>query len=113
MLRGMEPFYRVWGKADGRGIVIRSDERVDFHPEGKIVNVVPVSSLSDAIRFANVATQTVGIYPPERKAELRDELASAGVQRVVSLGSALGPAPGLPHDGFYPLQRFVRWVTDE
>ena len=113
MLRAMEPYYRVWGKYDGRGLVIRSEERVEFHPDGKIVNVVPVASLAEAIGFANVATQTVGLYPPERKAELRDALASAGVQRVVTLGSALGPGPGLPHDGFYPLQRFVRWVTDE
>jgi hypothetical protein len=113
MLRAMEPIYGVWGKYDGRGIVIRSEEQVDFHPDGKIVNVVPVANLADAVRFANVATQTVGVYPPERKEELRDTLASAGVQRVVSLGSALGPAPGLPHDGFCPLHRFVRWVTDE
>ena len=113
MLRGMEPYYRVWGQFDGRGLVIRSEERVDFHPDGKIVNIVPVTSLAEAVRFANVATQTVGVYPPERKEELRDALASAGVQRVVTLGSALGPAPGFPHDGFYPLQRFVRWVTDE
>ena len=113
ILRGLAPSYGVWGSYDGRGIVIRSDEPVDFHPDGKIVNVVPVADLAEAVRFANVATQTVGVYPPERKAMLRDRLASAGVQRVVTLGCALGPAPGLPHDGFYPLQRFVRWVNDE
>ena len=109
----LEPEYRVWGKFDGRGIVIRSEEPVDFYPDRKVVNVVPVSSLRDAVRFANVATQTVGVYPSSRKAEVRDALASAGVQRVVTLGKALGPGPGLPHDGFYPLQRFVRWVNDE
>jgi hypothetical protein len=31
---------------------------------------------------------------------------------VVALGLAQ-PETGLPHDGFYPLHRFVRWVTDE
>jgi hypothetical protein len=113
MLRGLEPLYQVWGNFDGRGIVIRSDEPVDFHPDGKIVNVVPVKSLEEAVRFANVATQTVGVFPPERKLELRDALAAQGVQRIVSLGAAAGPAPGLPHDGFYPLQRLVRWVNDE
>jgi len=113
ILRGLAPLYGVWGGYEGRGLVIRSDEPVDFYPDGKIVNVVPVPSLADAVRFANVATQTVGVYPPERKASLRDALASSGVQRVVSLGGALGPAPGLPHDGFYPLHRFVRWVNDE
>jgi hypothetical protein len=113
VLSSLEPDYRVWGKFDGKGIVIRSEAPVEFYPDRKVVNVVPVESLRDAVKFANVATQTVGIYPASRKQELRDALASAGVQRVVTLGKALGPGPGLPHDGFYPLHRFVRWVNDE
>jgi hypothetical protein len=113
VLGTLEPDYRVWGKFDGRGIVIRSQEPVEFYPDGKVVNVVPVKSLLDAVRFANVATQTVGVYPATRKKEVRDALASAGVQRVVTLGKAIGPPAGLAHDGFYPLHRFVRWVNDE
>ena len=65
------------------------------------------------MQHANVATQTVGVYPPSRKAELRDALAAAGVQRVVELGKAIAFEAGMPHDGFYPLHRFVRWVNDE
>ncbi len=109
----LEPEYRVWGRFDGRGIVIRSEEPVDFYCDLKTVNVVPVKSLRDAVRYANVATQTVGVYPSVRKAEVRDALVSAGVQRVVTLGKAIGGGPGLPHDGFYPLHRFVRWSNDE
>ena len=112
-LRDLEPDYRVFGRFDGRGVVVRSDEPVDFYPDRKMVNVVPVTSLRDAVRHANVATQTVGVYPASRKNEVRNALASAGVQRVVTLGKAIGPGPGLPHDGFYPLHRFVRWVNDE
>jgi hypothetical protein len=112
-LRMLEPTYRVWGGYDGEGVVIRSEDPVDFHPDGKIVNVVQVKDLRDAIRFANVATQTVGVYPPQRKTELRDLLASQGVQRVVAIGGSAGVEAGLPHDGFNPLQRFVRWVNDE
>jgi hypothetical protein len=112
-LRAMEPFYRVWGVDDGAGLVVRSDEPVDFHPDGRVVNVVAVASLTDSLRYANVATQTVGIYPPSRRTELRDDLASAGVQRVTDLGKAGDVKSGLPHDGFVPLQRFVRWVNDE
>jgi hypothetical protein len=113
VLQDLEPDYRVWGKFDGRGIVIRSEEPVDFYPDRKVVNVVPVPSLQHAVRYANVATQTVGVFPGSRKVEVRDALVSAGVQRVVTLGKALGPGPGLPHDGFYPLHRFVRWANDE
>jgi hypothetical protein len=61
----------------------------------------------------DVATQTVGVYPDRRKAELCDALACAGVHRVVSLGGAGGMPPGLSRDGFYPLQRLMRWVNDE
>lgn len=112
-LRGMAPHYRVWGGYEGKGLVIRSEEPVDFHPDGRVVNVVPVASLEDAVQRANVATQTVGVYPAERKAGLRNALAAAGAQRVVTLGQAIGFETGLSHDGFYPLQRFVRWVNDE
>ncbi|MFG2959434.1 acyl-CoA reductase [Streptomyces sp. NPDC048291] len=113
VLRSLTPDYRVWGGYDGHGLVIRSPEPVDFHPDGKIVNVVPVAALSDAVAHAGVATQTVGVYPAGRKADLRDALACAGVQRVVSLGGAGGMPPGLSHDGFHPLRRLMRWVNDE
>jgi hypothetical protein len=106
--------YRVFGEADGRGLVIRSDEPVDFYPSGKTVNVVMVDKLAEAVRYVNVATQTVGVFPPARKQELREALASAGSQRVITLGSvSAAMISGFPHDGFYPLHRFVRWVTDE
>jgi hypothetical protein len=111
-LRDLDDFYRVWGGYDGSGLVVRSDECVDFHPQGKVVNVVRVERLDDALPHVNVATQTVGVYPPERKSALRDKLAAAGAQRIVTLGAAT-PEVGLPHDGFYPLHRFVRWVNDE
>ena len=113
VLRDMAPVYAVFGRTDGTGVVIRSDDRVDFHPTGKTVNVIPVDSLADAVREANVATQTVGVYPGTRKAEVRDALASAGVQRVVTLGAAGGMVLGLPQDALYPLHRMMRWVTDE
>jgi len=109
----MEPFYRVFGEPDGRGMVVRSEEPVEFYPSAKTVNVVVVESLAEAVRFVNVSTQTVGVYPTTRKVELRDALASAGAQRIVNLGRASGTAPGYPADGFYPMTRMVRWVADE
>jgi acyl-CoA reductase-like NAD-dependent aldehyde dehydrogenase len=112
-LRMLEPHYRIFGGYEGEGLVIRSEDPVEFYPENKVVNVVPVRSLHEALRYANVSTQTVGVYPPSRKAEVRDALAAAGTQRVVRLGRAGAAVRGLPHDGFYPLNRFVRWVNDE
>jgi hypothetical protein len=111
-LRAFDDEYRVFGAYDGRGLVVRSDAPVDFYPDNKIVNVVRVTDLREAVRHVSVATQTVGVFPARRRIELRDALCSAGAQRVVALGLAQ-PETGLPHDGFYPLHRFVRWVTDE
>ena len=112
-VRFLDPDYRVWGSYDGRGLVVRSPEPMDFHPTDKTVNVIPVASMRDAVSFATVATQTVGVYPASAKDALRDGLAAAGVQRVVKLGSALRSSLGNPHDAMYPLHRFVNWVVDD
>jgi hypothetical protein len=112
VLRQMEPLYRAWGGYDGRGLVLRSDEPVDLDLEARTVNVVPVTSLAEAARYVTVATQTVGVYPAGRRAELRDVLAAAGVQRIVDLGTASTGSFGRPHDGMRVLDRLVRWVVD-
>jgi hypothetical protein len=109
----MDDDYRVWGKTDGRGCVIRSDEPVEFHPINKTANVVCVPSLDEAVRYINVATQTVGFYPFDRVADYRDRLASGGVQRIVHLGEAGPSTIGNPHDAMYPLHRFVHWMAHE
>ena len=105
--------FRCWGKADGKGLVIRSDEPVDFHPINKIANVVRVDSLDDAIRYVNVATQTVGFYPFDRMPAYRNRLASGGAQRIVHLGEAGGKTIGNPHDAMYAMHRFVHWIAHE
>jgi hypothetical protein len=105
--------YGVWGKPDGKGVVIRSEEPVDFHPINKTANVVRVGSLDDAVKYINVATQTVGFYPFNRMADYRDRLASGGAQRVVHLGEAGPSTIGNPHDAMYPLHRFVHWMAHE
>jgi hypothetical protein len=109
----MDDEYGVWGKPDGKGIVIRSEEPVGFHPINKTANVVRVDSLDDAVKWINVATQTVGFYPFERMADYRDRLASGGAQRIVHLGEAGPSTIGNPHDAMYPLHRFVHWMAHE
>ncbi|MDG2004823.1 MAG: acyl-CoA reductase [Novosphingobium sp.] len=113
VLRMMDDEYGVFGKSDGAGVAIRSEEPVDFHPLQKTSNVVCVDSLQDAMKYVNVATQTVGVYPFDRMPELRDNLASGGAQRVVRLGEAGPSAIGNPHDAMYPLHRFVHWMANE
>ena len=112
-LRYLAPEYRVWGQFDGRGMVVRSSEPVDFYPDARVVNVVRVDRLADAVRWVNVSTQTVGIYPADRRMELADALAQAGVQQIQPLGEINKFVVGTPHDGMFPLHRFVRWVADK
>jgi hypothetical protein len=112
-MRLMDDEFGVWGIGDGSGLVVRSDEPVDFHPINKTANVVAVSSLREALKYVNVATQTVGVYPPARQAELRDGLASGGAQRIVRLGDAGGQSIGAPHDAMYVMHRFVHWIVHE
>jgi hypothetical protein len=109
----MDDEYAVWGRADGHGLVIRSDEPVDFHPSNKTANVVRVDSLDDAVRYVNVATQTIGFYPSGRIEHYRDRLASGGAQRICPLGDAGPSTLGNPHDAMYPLHRFVHWMAHE
>jgi len=114
MLGMLEPMYRLFGVPDGRGMVIRSSEPVAFNPGGKLVNVVMVDALDDALRHVTVATQSVGVYPPARIAGVRDALASAGVQRITALGGInAGRFGGLPHDGGWPVHRMMHWVVAE
>src|SRR5258708_18154824 len=77
-LRFLAPDYIVFGAYD-TGTVVLSEDPVDFHPDGKVVNVVAVADLASALQYVTVATQTIGIYPPERGLKLRDALASAGM----------------------------------
>jgi hypothetical protein len=105
--------FKTWGGFDGRGLVILSDTPVNFHPSNKTSNAVMVDSLDDAVRYVNVATQTIGVYPYKRKSQLRDRLAAAGAQRLCRLGTANAHALGSPHDGMYPLQRLVHWMADD
>ncbi len=112
-LRMIGDDFRVWGAPDGQGLVVRSSAPVDFHPINKTANVVHVAALSDAMKYVNVATQTVGVYPFERAAELRNQLASGGAQRVVRLGEAGVQSIGAPHDAMYILHRFVHWIVNE
>ena len=115
MMKNLEPIFKVFGHYDGNGLVVRSDEPTSFSPSGKLVNVVRVDKLADAVKYITVATQTVGIYPKaERLGPLRDLLASCGAQRIVALGQVNGGEPfgGSPHDGGIPVNRFMRWAVE-
>jgi hypothetical protein len=116
-LRATPDFYEVIGGKDDEGAIIISklDDVVDFYPSlsGRVANLVPIDDVSDAFRFVNSYTQTVGIYPEELKLRLRDELPLFGAQRIVTLGYAMTANPALPQDAIEPVRRMVKWIVDE
>ena len=119
-----DDFYHVEGNTLGGGVVIsKFADRVDFYDQlnNRVVNIVPVSDLSEVAKWCDDTTQTVGIYPEAIRDRLIDTFSLVGVQRMVSLsgGDAMQIfhdmhtlPPGMPHDGIEPMRRNVRWVID-
>lgn len=106
---------QVWGGEEA-GAVVLLEEPIDedeFFPICRTAAVTRVNHIREALSHVNVATQTIGIYPDQRKQEIRDSLIASGGQRIVSLGGAGRGVVGLPHDAFYPCHRMVRWAVDE
>ncbi len=115
-IRNSERF-RVIGAEESEGGVIVSQESrpVDFKDllSGRVVNLVPLDRIGDALQWVTMDTQTIGVYPESLKDKLRDRLAMRGAQRITNLGCAAFEGGGGPHDGMEVNRRVVRWVTIE
>jgi hypothetical protein len=105
----------IGGGNNGAIIVSQTSEPVDFARilTNRVANLVPVDDLEIPIRSVTAYTQTIGIYPDELKAKLRDRLAFHGAQRFVSLGYAARMSYAGPHDGLEPLRRMCKWIIEE
>jgi hypothetical protein len=105
----------IGGGNSGAVIVSLISEPVDFARllTNRVANLVPVDDLEIAVRSVTAYTQTIGIYPDELKAKLRDRLAFHGAQRFVSLGYAARMSYAGPHDGLEPLRRMCKWIIEE
>jgi hypothetical protein len=97
-------------RGDGNGgvIVSQTDQPVEFAPllTNRVANLVPIDDLNVAISAVTAYTQTIGIYPDELIPKIRDQLADAGAQRLVTLGY-LAPSRSFagPQDGMEPMRR--------
>lgn len=115
-IRGSESF-RVIGvhHSEGGVIVSRRSSPVEFKDDlnGRVVNLVPVDRIEDALKWVTIDTQTIGVYPEALKARIRDRCALQGAQRLTTLGCATYEAEGYPHDGIELFRRMVRWVVVE
>ena len=105
--------YKVWGTYED-GVVIRSDGPGRLPPRGQDGQRGP-DRLARRCAPARERGHADDRHLSRRRvgSTLRDMLAARGMQRIVPLGEVLDAMPGLPHDGFYPLHRFVRWLVDD
>ena len=119
-----DDFYHVEGDTLQGGFVLsRFPDRVDFYDQlnNRVVNLVPVPDLLEAVKWCDDTTQTVGVYPESVRDRILDTFSLVGVQRMVPLTGG-DPMqifeemhtlpPGMPHDGIEPMRRNVRWVID-
>lgn len=63
--------------------------------------------------IVDAQTQTVAVFPWAELKHVRDRVCRAGASRVVECGMSNVFRPGGSHDGFFPLQRLVRFASTE
>lgn len=109
--------YRVIGCKgnDGGVIVSQNNEPVDFRDRlaCRVINLVPIDDVAEAIAYLTVHTQTVGVYPNDLKIAIRDRCLLQGVQRLTDLGCATFEGMAYPHDGLELMRRMARWGVME
>jgi hypothetical protein len=79
------------------------------HPMCRLVVVRPVAGLDDALKYLSQYVSTAGVYPEERRLELRNKMLSRGVSNVFPLGQCERVYAGMPHDGMRVLSEMVDW----
>ena len=105
--------YRVFGcKANEGGVIVsQTNDPVDFRDylACRVVNLVPLDHVEEALDHVTVHTQTLGVYPASLKAEIRDRCLLHGAQRITDLGCAVAEGMANPHDAIELLRRMARW----
>lgn len=91
-------------------IKLKDPANVGEHPLGRVIFVVPVDSIQEALAHADRQTQTITLSPWSRNVEIRDRAARLGVAKITEIGLAEWQRIGAPHDGILPMARMVRWV---
>ena len=82
-------------------------------PLGRTIFVIPVPDIKDSVKYLHGESQTVGIHPLSKAAEIADDLALAGALRITEIGLMSRPRPGFSHDGMLPLHDLVKWISLE
>jgi hypothetical protein len=90
-------------------VVISGEFDILDHPTSRLVVIRPVAKLDNALKYIHQSVSTVGIYPEERRQELKDRILARGVSSVLPLGQCDNVFAGMPHDGMMILNQLVDW----
>ena len=97
-----------------RSAVIVVDPDVSIAPPlRRTILLHPVKDLREAYPYVDAGVQTVGAAPWDLLTEHRDQLALRGANRFVELGLSNVFRVGGAHDGMRPMQRLVRYASQE
>jgi long-chain-fatty-acyl-CoA reductase len=94
-------------------IVVSAPSEMGQHPLGRTLYVHPVADAAEAAAAIGPDVQTVAVAPYTLAARLRDVCAARGAARLVEIGMNNVFRVGGAHDGVFPLQRLVRFVSAE
>jgi len=99
--------------SDAWSIVDIDSRLAEPHCLGRTIYLQKIAQPEAVYPYIDKSVQTVGIYPHGLGERLRDELARRGVSRIVEVGSHNVFRLGGSHDGLLPMQRLVRFVSQE
>lgn len=109
--------FRVFGVKGNEGgvIVSQQQEAVEFSDRlgGRVINIIPVATLDDAVNAVTIHTQTIGVYPNSIQEAIADRCMLRGAQRLSPLGCIAYEGLGYPHDAMEIMRRLARWGVRE
>ncbi len=111
-IRGVYDFKgEVFASRDSTWTVLFSEEDELNKPiYSRVINVNPVPSIMDCLKYVDEDTQTIGVAASGEKAlEFATKAVEAGVMRCPEIGRMLNFES--PWDGIFIMDRLVRWST--
>ena|ERR1017187_4383790 len=105
--------WKVKMGCDWAVVVAKEPQALTAHPLCRTLYIHPIQEVGEVARYLDRRTQTLSVYPWSLTQTFRDTWARCGVDRLVDLGGARMPRPGLTHDGTFGLHPFVRIVCVE
>lgn len=101
------------GDAGAWAVIVCPPQFAAQHPLSRTLYLHRWTDDLDLEQIVDEHTQTVAVFPWEQLKHVRDRVCRAGASRVVECGMSNVFRPGGSHDGFFPLQRLVRFASTE